>query len=212
MPIARRSFLQLAGLSLGAHAVPPRAAAESVWKSEPPADCPFEKSRDIAGLAFTGRHSNYNVADTIYPSWASDGNLYTPFTDGGFPRLDGAVDRANSGRGEFSNTGQAVLEGDDPLQLKLYSLGLTTASALPYEGRYPCGSLVHNGVWYYGTYTLGPKGRTTYGNVTYNWPWLGPLVGFLVSLDLGRTWKETPHTPDKSLFGETGMWGHPVKI
>ena len=49
-----------------------------VWPSQPPADCPFEQSRDIVGIAFTGVHSDYHVADTWYPSWASDGNLYSP--------------------------------------------------------------------------------------------------------------------------------------
>jgi len=183
-----------------------------VWPSEPPPDCPFERSKDIAGVAFTGRHSDYpRLADTWYPSWASDGRLYSPYTDGICPRLDGGRDASNS-FGESATTGQAVLEGDDPLQLKIYSLGLTKASSLPYGGRYPCGSLVHNGVWYYGTYCLSPLGRTPYGGIDYNWPWLGPLVGFRVSTDYGRTWKETPHTPEKPLFGESGMWGYPVKI
>ena len=183
-----------------------------IWPSEPPADCPFEPSEDIVGIAFTGKHSDYDVADTWYPSWASDGKLYSPWTDGWCPRLDGSRERSDSARGERATTGQAVMEGDDPQHLQIYSLGLVEASALPYGGRYPCGSLVHNGVWYYGTYTLAPHGSTTYGKFTYNWPWLGPLVGFRVSTDHGRTWKETPHTPEKPLFGETGMWGHPVKL
>ncbi len=183
-----------------------------VWPSEESADCPFEKSKEITGIAFTGRHSDYKLADTWYPSWASDDRLYSPWTDGSCPRLDGSVERSNSGRGQYAQTGQAVMEGDDPLNLKIYSLGLTEASALPYEGRYPAGSLVYNGVWYYGTYCLAPHGRTRYGPTDYNWPWLGPLVGFRTSTDYGRTWKETPHTPEKPLFGETGMWGHPVKI
>jgi hypothetical protein len=164
------------------------------------------------GIAFTGRHSDYYVADTWYPSWASDDRLYSPFTDGSTPRLDGGRDPSNSGTGQYATTGQAVLEGDDPLNLKIYSLGTTQASALPYRGRYPCGSLVHNGVWYYGTYCLSPEGRTDFGGFQYNWPWLGPFVGFRVSTDYGRTWQETPHTPAKPLLGETGMWGYPVKI
>lgn len=140
--------------------------------------------------------------------------MYSPYTDGSCPRLDGGRDQSDSGqgRGEYATTGQAVIEGDDPLNLKIYSLGLTTASALPYQGRYPCGSLVYGGVWYYGTYCLSPAGQARYGNVDYNWPWLGPLVGFRTSTDYGRNWKETPHTPGKPLFGESGMWGHPVKI
>ena len=44
-----------------------------VWPSRPPADCPFESSTDIVGVAFLGIHSDYRVADTWYPSWASDG-------------------------------------------------------------------------------------------------------------------------------------------
>ncbi|MBN2326924.1 MAG: hypothetical protein JXR73_07205 [Candidatus Omnitrophica bacterium] len=188
------------------------ASSYTIWPSRPPADCPFEPSDQITGVAFTGRHSDYYLADTWYPTWASDGNLYSPYTDGSCPRLDGSRENSNSSRGEYATTGQAVLEGDDPLHLKIYSLGLTGAGALPYKGRYPCGSLVHNGVWYYGTYCLAPDGSTTYGDFVYNWPWLGPLVGFRISTDFGRTWKETPHTPAKPLFGETGMWGHPVKI
>ncbi len=51
-------------------------------------------------------------------------------------------------------TGHAVIEGDDPLNLKVYSLGISFASPNPYHGRYPCGSLIYEGVWYYGTYCL----------------------------------------------------------
>jgi hypothetical protein len=198
------------GVSLGADS----NLAPWIWPSEPPADCPFERSPELVGIAFTARVSDYHVADTWYPSWASDDRLYSPFTDGSVPRLDGSRDASDSGRGggEFATTGQAVLEGDDPLRLQIYSLGLTIASAKPYGGRYPCGSLVHNGVWYYGTYCLAPAGSTTYGDFVYNWPWQGPLVGFRISTDYGRTWKETTHTPEKPLFGETGMWGHPVKF
>jgi hypothetical protein len=184
-----------------------------VWPSEPPEDCPFEKSPEITGIEFTGRHGNYTgLADTWYPTWASDDKLYSPYTDGSCPRLDGGRDVSQSYHGEVTTTGQAVMEGNDPLNLKIYSLGLSRASALPYGGRYPSGSLVHDGVWYYSTYTLGPAGRTMYGDMAYNWPWLGPVVGFRTSTDYGRSWKETPHTPEKPLFGETGMWGHPVKI
>ena len=52
-----------------------------IWPSSPPADCPFEPSEDIAGIAFTHRHSDYSgLADTWYPSWASDGRLYSPYS------------------------------------------------------------------------------------------------------------------------------------
>ena len=82
----------------------------------------------------------------------------------------------------------------------------------PYEGRYPCGSLVYNGVWYYGTYCLHPAGGDIRDGITYNWPWLGPFVGFRWSTDFGKTWTQTPCTPAKPLFGETALKGEPVKI
>ena len=53
-----------------------------VWASPVPEDCPFKKSTSLTGLCFTGRHSDYHCGDTWYPSWASDGNLYSPWTDG----------------------------------------------------------------------------------------------------------------------------------
>jgi hypothetical protein len=71
---------------------------------------------------------------------------------------------------------------------------------------------VFNKVWYYGTYCLDPAGSTQYGDNIYNWPWMGPFVGFRYSTDYGRSWKECPHTPAKPLFGETGLNGFPVKI
>jgi hypothetical protein len=86
------------------------------------------------------------------------------------------------------------------------------ASALPYQGRYPCGSLLYNGTWYYGTYTLGPDAQVPRDGIKFNWPWLGPFVGFRTSTDLAKTWTETPHTPAKPIFGENGLAGQAVKI
>jgi hypothetical protein len=53
-----------------------------LWPCEPPAGCPFQKSQSITGIAFGTRHAGYGDADTWYPSWASNGNLYSPSTDG----------------------------------------------------------------------------------------------------------------------------------
>lgn len=190
-----------------------------VWQSETPADCPFEQSKELTGIKFMGLKSGFHVGDTWYPSWAEDDKLYSPYTDGSCPRLDGGVDLSISdgnvpqGYGlERTSTGQAVIEGADPMNLSVYSLGLSHTSSLPYHGRYPAGSLVYNNVWYYGTYCLDPAGATPYGDKTYNWPWMGPFVGFRYSIDDGRSWKECPHTPAKPLFGETGLYGYPVKI
>lgn len=193
-----------------------------IWKSEPPKDCPFKTSKAITGILFTGAHSDYSFADTWYPTWAADGNLYSPFTDGpcneessnssGYDQAWDASAGMFHSKPRKATTGQAVMIGDDPLNLTIKSLGTVQADPYPYGGRYPCGSLVYRGIWYYGTYCLAPHGITKFGETNYNWPWLGPLVGFRLSRDFGRTWQETPHTPAKPLFGESGLWGHPVKI
>ncbi len=195
--------LLAAGLALGGAACRHREASQGfVWKSAPPADCPFPASTDITGLEFTGRHAEYTDADTWYPSWASDGKMYSPFTDG---RVD---EIRVSSAGPDAATGQAVIEGDDPLRLKIRPLGIRPGSPKPYEGRYPCGSLVHNGIWYYGTYGLLNAG---YG---LNWPVLGPTPGFYVSEDGGMTWLDPPNTcePGRALFPEPDRKGGPVKM
>ncbi len=190
-------------------AAPPRKPAigpENVWLSETPADCPFSRSVTLRGLRFTGRHAEYTNADTWYPSWASDNKLYSPFTDGVVNGL-----KADSA-GPNANTGQATILGDDPMKLQVVDQSVYQSSPSPYLGRYPCGSLVYNGIWYYGTYCLGPAGLVRHEGVAYNWPWLGPFVGFRYSTDFGKTWTQTPRTPDKPLFGENGLEGKPVRI
>ena len=74
-----------------------------LWPSEPPESIPFEQSKELVGILFTGKHSDYRVADTWYPSWASDDNLYSPWTDG---TTDGI--RSSSG-GPNATTGQAII-------------------------------------------------------------------------------------------------------
>ncbi len=182
-----------------------------IWNSELPPDCPFEKSELLTGIKFVGVKSGFHLGDTWYPSWASDDKLYSPWTDGNCIRLDGSLERSNSG-GNPATTGHAILEGDNPMNLKVYSLGLKKASPKPYHGRYPCGSLVYNNIWYYGTYCLDPAGSAKYGDKTYNWPWMGPFVGFRYSTDFGRVWHDCPHNPETPLFKETGINGYPVKI
>lgn len=194
--------------------------SEMLWPSKPPRDCPFPPSEQFGGLIFTGRHAEYTHADTWYPTWASDDNLYSPWTDGNFEDQwrvafdqPGAVEcsskldnPANTGHEGRSGTGHAKIIGDDPLNLKLENLGIHYASPLPYGGRYPCGSLVYDGVWYYGTYCLDETDRGL------NWDVLGPFVGFRISRDFGQTWEDTPHTPANPIFGESGKNGRKVKI
>jgi len=177
-----------------------------VWPSTPPRDCPFPKSGALVGIGFTGRHAEYTGADSWYPTWASDGNLYSPWTDGNVNGLG-----SGSG-GETATTGHATILGNDPLHLVVTNQGVFKSSPRPYEGRYPCGSLVFDGVWYYGTYCLHPSGQVRRDGIPYNWPWLGPFVGFRWSTNFGQTWIQTPCTPAKPLFGEHALHGEPVKI
>jgi len=182
------------------------APASTQWSSGTPTNCPFKSSANFAGIEFTGRHAEYTQADTWYPSWAADGKMYSPWTDG---RVNGL---ACNSAGKDAATGFATILGDDPLKLQVVDQGIYKSDPSPYASRYPCGSLVHNGVWYYGTYCLHPAASVEYGGTRYNWPWLGPFVGFRTSTDLGKTWAQTPCTPGKPLFGESALHGEPVKI
>jgi hypothetical protein len=182
-------------------------AAPAPWPGTAPADCPYPESDRFKGLHFTGRHAEYTGADTWYFSWAADGNLYSPWTDGNVNGID-----SGSG-GDNASTGHATILGDDPLRLTVTGEAIFKSSPRPYEGRYPCGSLVHDGIWYYGTYCLHPGGGIRRDDgITYNWPWLGPFVGFRVSKDFGKSWTECPRTPAQPLFGEHALNGEPVKI
>jgi len=185
---------------------PPVWSGFGEWPTEPPADCPFPRSETFRGVSFTSRHVEYARADTWYPSWASDGNMYSPWTDGWVGKT-----RCGSG-GRNAATGHATIVGDDPMNLKIVDEGVFKSDPSPYNGRYPCGSLVYNGVWYYGTYCLAPSGFVRKDGQIYNWPFLGPFVGFRWSVDYGKTWNQTPCTPAKPLFGESGLDGAPVKI
>ena len=165
-----------------------------VWPDAKKEEWPVEKSDMFKNIEFTEHFANYTKADTWYPSWASDGNLYSGWTDGTI----GKMDFLWSGAGEKAATGQAKISGDNPLNLTIENLGTHMSSAQPYRGRYPCGSLVYNGVWYYGTYALHQANEEIKKN--YGWYVLGPFVGFRWSVDYGKSWTETPHTPANPLF------------
>lgn len=172
-----------------------------LWQSHSPQDCPFEQSNDIKGILFTGMHREYTNADTWYSTWASDDNIYSPWTDG---KVDSTKCMSI---GDSAQTGEAIIVGDNPLKLTVMPLGTYPGSPRPYGGRYPCGSLMYNSIWYYGTYCLDDE--TVPG---YNWGILGPFVGFRISKDFGKTWTDTPCTPARPLFGESGKNGAKVKI
>jgi hypothetical protein len=175
-----------------------------VWPSQPPASCPFEKSSAVTGIAFTGRNAHYANADTWYPSWAANGNLYSPWTDGRVGTVH------SSSIGKKATTGYATVLGDDPLHLEITDVGVYPGDPTPYEGRYPCGSLIYNGVWFYGTYCLLDSDHDPGKGL--NWDILGPFVGFRYSTDFGQSWHDTPHTPANPLFAEPSKPGEKVKI
>src|SRR5437899_1434096 len=52
------------------------------WPNEPPPECPFPRSSALSRIVFSGRSATYTEADTWYPSWAADGDLYSSWTDG----------------------------------------------------------------------------------------------------------------------------------
>lgn len=180
----------------------PPAKDGFVWPSQVPADCPFEQSTELTGVYFTGRHSDYHCGDTWYPCWASDGNLYSPWTDG---RTDGVRCSSGTRDGTMTQTAHGVMVGDDPLNLVIKNTSPPESAPVwqpHYRGRYPCGSLVHDGVWYYGTYLLGPAGSVEHEGMRWNWPVLGAMPGFRISTDYGKTWTASPLSPQKPLFPE----------
>jgi len=119
---------------------------------------------------------------------------------------------SSNSAGPDAATGSATILGYHPLHLQVLDQRIYKSSPAPFQSRYPCGSLVFSGVWYYGTYCLGGGQITQHNGITYNSPCLGAFVGFRTSTDLGKTWTETPCTPSNPLFGESGLHGEPVKI
>ncbi|MCU7552212.1 DUF4185 domain-containing protein [Chitinophagaceae bacterium LB-8] len=188
-----------------------RVQEAKVWPSQVPANCPIDKSKKLAGLAFTGRYTSYSNADTWYPSWGSDGRLYSPFTDGNVTGLDingkEVTVKAFSG-GKAAVVGHAIITGDDPMHLTITEPGLIAGNPAPYGGRYPCASLYKDGIWYIGTYALN---NASYG---LNWPICGPFAGFHISKDNGKTWIVSPLSckPEKGLFPEPTALNGPIKF
>ena len=96
------------------------------------------------------------------------------------------------------------------MKLAIRDATLFQGDPTPYGGRYPSASLWHNGVWYYGTYTLTDSDHDAGAGL--NWDILGPFVGFRLSKDNGKTWTDTPHTPAKPIFPEPDKPGGKVKF
>ena len=149
---------------------PPPTNSFRPWPSQLPPDCPFPQSETLVGVAFTGRHAEYTGADTWYPSWAADGNLYSPWTDGNVQR-PGRLAPAAKTRPPATPRSWATIRSS-------WSSPTTASSSparAPTKGRYPCGSLVHDGVWYYGTYCLHPSGGVPRDGIHLQLALDGPL-------------------------------------
>ena len=171
--------------------------------------CPYPTDPRFGGVRFTGKSAAYAAADTWYPAWDAEGQLYSPYADGivGEHRV---LCTTNKGIHDFSRdlgpggnitTGHAVIRGDDPLALTVEALPPATLPTPRFHGLYPSASFIHDGIWYCGSYYLhrwtDPAGR----RITYE---LGPFQGFRLSRNRGQTWQDCPHTDAAPLFGERG--------
>ena len=118
MKYAFIGFALLGSLSLKAQVKPEIISYPAfTWKSAAPTDCPFQQSEEFSGIHFPGLKSGFRVGDTWYPTWAEDDRLYSPYTDGHCPRMDGGRDLSISdgvvdfGYGvERTSTGNAVMK------------------------------------------------------------------------------------------------------
>ena len=170
------------------------------WGQEGARRAPFVPSSTYSGIRATGWFSSYTIADTWYPTWGADDLLYTPWTDGDVHGV------TSLSYGDSPTVGYATIRGDNPLDLAIENVGLIPVDREAYQGRYPSGSLMVDGTWYYGSYTVADGGRGL------NYDVLGPLVGFHTSSDAGASWTPPPQTPAASLFGESGWEGGPVRM
>lgn len=173
------------------------------------------------GIRYTGPLATYEKADTWYPTWANDGKLYTPYADGEacgetiFCTWSPSIEKFFSNLGEGAperpqdferqvEAGHAILTGGDPMDLKIEVLPKFTQRSERFHGSYPCGSFIHEGIWYYGQYYLHRWINNQGQNITYE---LGPFQGFRTSTDLGQSWSDFLLDDRAPLFGEIGRCG-----
>jgi hypothetical protein len=222
----------------------------TAWPDEPPSvastnpgTIPWPKSTDMLGWEFlSGANPGYgggnwlasqpptpyaHSADTWYPAWAADGNLYTSWTDGlvyddGTGRTVGSSSGNANGMGT-TTTGHAVIVGDDPFALTITNVSAFSSAPFPYLGRYPAGQLVYNGTWFYGTYYLDNPNATVGGNYVGpspgpdcgNWCVMGPTADFRSSTDSGFSWDEprlNASGASDNLFGESAQGNGKIKF
>lgn len=162
-------------------------ARPEVWDGTCPADCPFEPSREITGLVFTGRFASYTTCDYWYPSWANDGHLYSACGDGEF-----------CGH-RILNLGLARISGDDPLDLKFTFLGSFNVADFTRQSAYGSTSLIKDGVWYVGLEEgwNSYSARTAEGVARF-WGFLCSARPGSISGELGYPFPPNPYWADRS--------------
>ncbi len=131
-------FLAAAGLSAAEpSSVSTEASKGFTWPSQVPVDCPFPKSNRLAGVFFSGRHSDYHCGDTWYPCWASDGNLYSPWTDGNTDGVScGSWPGAKAQTAPRDPRWRRPAETQDPQHIPAQA-GQCLALSGPLPGRFP---------------------------------------------------------------------------
>jgi hypothetical protein len=186
----------------------------TVWPNTPPPGAPFPPSADLLGFEYN-RGANAVPpgigADTWYPSWDADGNLYSSWTDGKVNNIS-----SGSGGGAHAMTGYATVVGDDPFSLVIANVSTYKESALPYGGRYPSLNFRLDGVWYYGTYSLEDYGHLPSPAPNCgNWCILCPFTSIRTSTDNGLTWSDARRNMTSftdNLFAETCANNTKVKM
>jgi spore germination protein YaaH len=199
---------------------PPNCAAlfapGCVWASTPPADCPLARSTKWSAVRFGAGRNYENVgirADTWYPSWAENGDLYTPFEDGEI-----VVGETNTTvRAMASRNGWAILRGDDALSLEVVAASNAPAVNASAEifarcnQNYVYSSLVHDGVWYLSKNCqgiAGPEGLNRLVNALFlGWP-----LGSIWSTDGGASWGATDAAARAPLFGDAATYPPPAMV
>ena len=173
----------------------------TAWgNSRLPRKCPLTLSRRYGGISFTGRYATYTNADTWYFISATDGTLYSCWTDG-----------AVNGQGTGSpNPWSARITGSDPLRLGVSTVGKRISHhgnelLPPNFGRYPSAQLMYNDIWYYGTYLLEQDDRSLFVP-NADWPVLQPFVGFRLSSDFGETWYDQTSPLEPLLENAHDKW------
>jgi hypothetical protein len=111
-----------------------------VWPNEPHPGIPWPRSADLLDVELEwGRNAvPPNIgADTWYPSWAADGNLYSSFTDGTVAGIN-----SHSYSGHTATTGYASFSvaadsrgRPDPFNMTMFNVATFPEPADPYESR-----------------------------------------------------------------------------